>query len=111
VTNDQGVLRQSTYYPYARALRHARGRVLDLRVESETYPITPAGLQADFARAGDMPFVDIVATLDEPRRQAALLVLNRDITDERELSRRHVSVANSTPSDAATVPVVESPPS
>ena len=31
VTNDQGVLRQSTYYPYAWALRYARGRVLDLR--------------------------------------------------------------------------------
>jgi alpha-N-arabinofuranosidase len=86
VTNDQGVLRQSTYYPYAWALRYARGRVLDLRVESETYPITPTGLQADFARTGDVPFVDIVATLDEPGRQAALLVLNRDLTDERELS-------------------------
>ena len=39
VTNDTGVLRQSIYYPYAWALRYARGRVLDLRVESETYPI------------------------------------------------------------------------
>ncbi len=86
VTNDQGVLRQSTYYPYAWALRYAKGRLLDLRVESETYPIAPAGLQADFARAGDVPFVDVVATLDEPGRQAALLILNRDLTDERELS-------------------------
>ena len=43
VTNDRGVLRQSTYYPYAWALRYARGRVLDLRVESETYPIIGAG--------------------------------------------------------------------
>lgn len=86
VTNDQGVLRQSTYYPYAWALRYARGRVLDLRVESETYPITPTGLQADFARTGDVPFVDVVATLDEPGGQAALLVLNRDTSDERELT-------------------------
>jgi alpha-N-arabinofuranosidase len=86
VTNDQGVLRQSTYYPYAWALRYAKGRVLDLRVESETYPITPAGLQADFARTGDVPFVDVVATLDEPARQAAVLVLNRDLSNERELT-------------------------
>jgi alpha-L-arabinofuranosidase len=86
VTNDQGVLRQSTYYPYAWALRYAKGRVLDLRVESETYPIAPAGLQADFARAGDVPFVDVVATLDEPARQAAVLVLNRDVTGERGLT-------------------------
>ena len=40
VTNETGVLRQSIYYPYAWALRYARGRVLDLRVEAETYPIT-----------------------------------------------------------------------
>jgi alpha-L-arabinofuranosidase len=86
VTNDQGVLRQSTYYPYAWALRYARGRTLDLRVASETYPIAAAGLQADFARTGDVPFIDVVATLDEPARQAAVLVLNRDLTDERELN-------------------------
>ena len=86
VTSDQGVLRQSTYYPYAWALRYAKGRLLDLRIESETYPITPAGLQADFARAGDVPFVDVVATLDEPARQAAVLVLNRDLAGERELT-------------------------
>ena len=86
VTNDQGVLRQSTYYPYAWALRYAKGRVLDLRVESDTYPITPNGLQADFARAADVPFLDVVATLDEAAGQAALLILNRDVTDERELT-------------------------
>jgi alpha-N-arabinofuranosidase len=86
VTNDQGVLRQSTYYPYAWALRYAKGRVLDLRVESETYPITPTGLQADFARTGDVPFLDVVATLDESARQAAVLVLNRDLSNERELT-------------------------
>jgi alpha-N-arabinofuranosidase len=86
VTNDQGVLRQSTYYPYAWALRYAKGRVLDLRVESETYPIIPTGLQADFARTGDVPFLDVVATLDESARQAAVLVLNRDLSNERELT-------------------------
>src|SRR6185312_15253977 len=39
VTNERGVLRQSIYYPYAWALKYARGRVLDLRVESDTYAI------------------------------------------------------------------------
>ena len=64
VTNETGVLRQSIYYPYAWALRYARGRVLDVRVEAETYPITAAGLQADFARNDQVPFVDVVATID-----------------------------------------------
>jgi alpha-N-arabinofuranosidase len=85
VTNDSGILRQSIYYPYAFALQHARGRVLDLRVESDTYPITAAGLQADFARNDEVPFVDVVATLDAQNAQACLLMLNRDLDGEREL--------------------------
>jgi alpha-L-arabinofuranosidase len=85
VTNETGVLRQSTYYPYSWALRYARGRVLDLRVESDTYPIKAAGLQADFARDASVPFVDVVATLDEPAGQAAVLILNRDLDAEREV--------------------------
>jgi alpha-L-arabinofuranosidase len=68
------------------ALRYARGRVLDLRVESETYPITAAGLQADFARNDQVPFVDVVATLDVQAGQACLLMLNRDLAGERELA-------------------------
>lgn len=85
VTNEQGVLRQSTYYPYLWALRHARGRVLDVRVESETYPITRGDLQEDFARDSNVPFVDLVATLDEPAGEAAVLMLNRDLDGEREV--------------------------
>ena len=85
VTSETGVLRQSIYYPYAWALRYARGRVLDVRVEAETYPITAAGLQADFARNDQVPFVDVVATHDAPNRQASVLMLNRDLDGEREL--------------------------
>ena len=93
VTNERAVLRQSTYYPYAWALRYARGRVLDLRVESETYPIVGTGLQSDFARTGVVPFVDLVATIDEPARQAAVLLLNRDLDAEREVVLEWTDVA------------------
>ena len=86
VTNDTGVLRQSIFYPYAWALKYARGRVLDLRIESETYPIRAAGLQADFARNADVPFVDIVATLDQANGEASVLMLNRDLDAEREVA-------------------------
>jgi alpha-N-arabinofuranosidase len=85
VTNGTGVLRQSIYYPYAWALRYARGRVLDVQVESETYPITGAGLQADFARNDQVPFIDLVATHDAQNRQACVLMLNRDLEGEREV--------------------------
>jgi len=85
VTNKTSVLRQSIYYPYAWALQYARGRVLDLQVEGETYPISAAGLRADFARNDQVPFVDVAATLDPSSRQAAVLMLNRDTTGEREV--------------------------
>jgi alpha-N-arabinofuranosidase len=85
VTNESGVLRQSTYYPYSWALRYARGRVLDLRVESDTYAIKGTGLQADFAHDADVPFLDLVATLDESAGQAAVLMLNRDLDAARDI--------------------------
>jgi len=85
MTSESGVLRQSIYYPYAWALRSARGRVLDVRVEAETYPVSAAGLQADFARNDQVPFVDLVATHDAPNGQASVLMLNRDLDGEREV--------------------------
>ncbi len=85
VTNETSVLRQSIYYPYAWALRFARGRVLDLLVESETYPIVADGLRADFARNDRIPFLDVAATLDPQTGQVCILILNRDLESEREL--------------------------
>jgi alpha-N-arabinofuranosidase len=85
VTNETGVLRQSIYYPYSWALAHARGRVIDLSVESETYPITAKDLRADFARDDQVPFVDVAVTIDPANKQACVLMLNRDLEAEREL--------------------------
>jgi alpha-N-arabinofuranosidase len=85
MTNDDGVLRQTIYWPYAWALKHARGRVIDLLVESETYPIRAAGLRPDFARDDEVPLLDVAVTVDEPGGQACVFVLNRDLDGEREL--------------------------
>jgi alpha-N-arabinofuranosidase len=85
VTNGTSVLRQSIYYPYAWGLKYARGRVLDLFVEAETYPIVADGLRADVARNDQVPFVDIAATIDPRNGQACVLMLNRDLDSEREL--------------------------
>jgi alpha-N-arabinofuranosidase len=85
VTNESAVLRQSIYYPYAWALQYAHGRVLDVRVESETYEIKAAGLRPDFARDEAVPFLDVAATLDAGSGRLCLLVLNRDLSAEREL--------------------------
>jgi alpha-N-arabinofuranosidase len=85
MTNKDGVLRQTIYYPYAWALKYARGRVIDLLVESETYPIKAEGLRPDFARDDQVPYLDVALTVDRERREACVLVLNRDLESEREL--------------------------
>jgi alpha-L-arabinofuranosidase len=85
MTNATSVLRQTIYYPYAWGLQYARGQVLDLSAECETYPITAAGLRPDFARDEQVPFVDVAATIDPKNGQVCLLMLNRDLDAEREL--------------------------
>jgi alpha-L-arabinofuranosidase len=85
MTNETSVLRQSIYYPYAWALQYARGRVLDMHVESETYPIAAEGLRADLARNDQVPFIDVAATIDPQNGQVCVLMLNRDLDAEREL--------------------------
>jgi alpha-N-arabinofuranosidase len=86
LTNAEKTIRQTIYYPYAWALKYAHGRVLDLQVVSETYPIRAEGLRADFARNDQVPFLDIVATHNPANGQVALFMLNRDTSGERELS-------------------------
>ena len=86
VATDQGVLLQSTYFPYQWANKYARGQVLDLIVESESFPIDPSGIQQPFARRTAAPYLDIVATIDKQNGQAALLMLNRDLDGEREFT-------------------------
>ena len=86
VTNETSVLRQSIYYPYAWALKYARGKVLDLRVESETYPIKAEGLRVDFDRDDQVPLLDVVATMNPQDGQVSVFMLNRDLHTERELS-------------------------
>mgnify|MGYP001824578833 FL=1 len=85
VTTDEGVLRQSIFYPYAWALKYAKGRVLDPLVESESYPIRAEGLRPDFARDDLVPYLDVAMTLDEQQGEAAVFILNRDLAGEREL--------------------------
>ena len=86
VTNETGILRQSIFFPYEMALKYAHGRMLDIQVESETYPIRAAGLRADFARNENVPFLDVVATYDAKQKRVAVFVLNRDLDNERELA-------------------------
>ena len=86
MTDAEKTIRQTIYYPYAWALQYARGRVLDLEVESDTYPIRAQGLRSDFARNDQVPFVDVVATHDPENGQVAIFLLNRDTSGERDVT-------------------------
>lgn len=86
VATDEGVLRQSTFYPYAWAIQFAKGKVLDLNVESESFPIDTGGIRPTFARRRSAPYLDVVATIDEENGQASVLMLNRDLDAEREVT-------------------------
>jgi alpha-N-arabinofuranosidase len=103
VTSSKGVLRQSIYYPYQMVLRYARGRMLDIQVECETYPIRAAGLRADFARDENVPFLDVVATWDAKEKRVAVFALNRDLANERELALDFEDIAPSKVLAAETV--------
>ena len=85
MTNETSVLRQTIFYPCAWALQYVRGRVLDLQVESESYPIQADGLRADFAIDAQVPYLDVVATVNPPDGRVCVLMLNRDLESEREL--------------------------
>src|SRR5262249_35106152 len=76
-TDAEKVLRQTIYYPYAWALEHARGKVLDLAVESPSYEIRDVG---------PVPYLDVAGTLDTKTGETCLLLLNRDLTNQREVT-------------------------
>ena len=68
MTNENGLFRQTIYYPYVWALQNARGKVLNVLVESPTYDVK--GLDA-------VPYLDAIATNDNGK--TSLFVLNRDL--------------------------------
>ena len=70
VTNANGLLRQSIYYPYSWALESARGQALDALVES-------AAIQG-------IPAIDGAVTFDPATGQYCVLLLNRDLMQPRE---------------------------
>lgn len=76
VTNANGLLRQTTYYPYRWALQLARGTVLNPLLESPTYEVSGMGA---------VPYLDVAATAAADSGQVCLFILNRDLSKAHEL--------------------------
>jgi len=79
MTNANGLLRQTIYYPYSWALQYARGSVLTLLAQSPTYEV---------AKMGQVPYLDVAGTIDPGDGKVTIFVLNRD------LSKPHVVEIN-----------------
>jgi alpha-N-arabinofuranosidase len=71
MTNENGLFRQTIYYPYAWALQYARGKVLNVAVESPTYDVK--GFEEP------TPYLDAVATTEGAT--TTLFVLSRDLVN------------------------------
>jgi alpha-N-arabinofuranosidase len=76
MTDANGILQQTIYYPYSWALQFARGVVLDLLVQSSTYEVS--GLE-------QVGHVDVAGSLDRTDGKLSLFILNRDLSKARDV--------------------------
>jgi alpha-N-arabinofuranosidase len=76
MTNANGLVRQTIYYPYSWALQFARGRVLNLLVEAPTYSVP---------KMGDVPYIDVAGTVSPEDGKLSLFVLNRDLAKSHQI--------------------------
>jgi alpha-N-arabinofuranosidase len=67
-TSRDGLLKQTSFYPFALVSRMATGRALDVALRTPTY---------DTSKYGEVNVLDASATYDEDNRTAALFVVNR----------------------------------
>jgi len=111
MTNEDGILRHSIYYPYSWALKYAKGRTLSIAQEGPSYavatlgrPIESIGLPAP--GFGDVPYLDVTATLDLEKKTAAMFVLNRDLEKERSLE---ITWRDLTPSSVTAFQTISGP--
>jgi alpha-N-arabinofuranosidase len=76
MTNASGLFRQTIFYPYSWALQYARGRVLNVLIESPTYSV-PA-MEA-------VGYIDAAATINPDDGKTSLFILNRDLSNARQV--------------------------
>jgi len=84
MTNENGILRQTIFYPYAWALQYARGNALSLVPEGPAYQVKQSPVASGFTPE-TVPYLDVVGTIDPQSRTASLFILNRDLEKPRDL--------------------------
>ena len=76
MTNENGLFRQTIYYPYSWGLQMARGSVLNLLAEGPSYEVSGIGT---------VPYLDVVGTFAKDNGNVALFILNRDLKNAHEV--------------------------
>jgi alpha-N-arabinofuranosidase len=76
MTNSNSLFRQTIYYPYSWGLQMARGEVLNVFADSPTYEVPGIG---------QVPYLDVTATFSKENGNVAVFILNRDLSNSREL--------------------------
>ena len=76
MTNANGLFRQTIYYPYSWGIKMARGSALSVLTDGPTYEVS--GL-------GPVPYLDVIGTLSKETGNVALFILNRDLSNAREI--------------------------
>jgi alpha-N-arabinofuranosidase len=71
LTTREGLLKQSTYYPFELFSRHAKGTSLDALVKCPRY---------ETKRFGDVPLLDVSATFDPATGKGAVFLVNRSLS-------------------------------
>jgi alpha-L-arabinofuranosidase len=89
-TNENGILRHTIYYPYAWALKYARGRALVLDPEGPGYEVATLGRPIESIGVpvpgfGKVPWVDMAATIDPESKTAALFFFNRHLEKAQDV--------------------------
>ncbi len=89
-TNEDGILRHTIYYPYAWALKYARGRALALEPEGPGYDVTVLGRPLESVGLpqpgfGQVAYVDVAGSIDTESKTATLFLFNRDLENAQDV--------------------------
>jgi alpha-N-arabinofuranosidase len=72
LTNNDSLLKQTIYYPFALFSKFAVGAALDVAVTAPSYSTK---------KFGDMPMIDVSASFDEANNKNSIFIVNRSLTE------------------------------
>lgn len=90
MTNKDGLFRHSIYFPYAWALKYARGAALSVEPQGPGYRVDKLGTPIEngglpIPGFGEVAYVDMSVTLDASKKTATVMMLNRDIEKPQDV--------------------------